>query len=322
MNQNLKVSIIMPTYNNEDTVSQSIKSVIKQSYHNWELLIIDDGSSDNTYKILRDFSNIDSRIQVFHQKNQGPSVARKTGLKNISGDLLMFIDADDSIRSDAIETLALQFNNRSLDLCIYSWNQIKSGSVVPHVFSHQEVQAGKEELFRNIGYSLDWDKYGGGYPWNKMWRVKPLTENGMLYFDNRVKMLEDRLYVLAGIDKIKRIKFINVPLYNYMINEESTSHTNKRSKVLDTYYEVYRAIKLEYEYILNNHISAKKIGQKSLLQGEINYLMAIIKTTNKKIIVKNQLDNVIHDFKKSKFLFLNLKYTLKFIYLKIRLFIS
>ena len=93
-------SIIMPVYNVEQYISEAIESVLNQSFKDFELLIINDGSTDNSPKIAEYFKEKDSRILIFHQKNQGLSAARNFGIKNAKGTFIYFMDSDDLIRND------------------------------------------------------------------------------------------------------------------------------------------------------------------------------------------------------------------------------
>lgn len=103
--KNKLVSIIMPAYNSENYVSEAIESVCKQSYKNWELLIVNDGSTDQTSNILNDYAQKDSRIKVFHRNNQGVSAARNYALDQISGEYVTFIDSDDAYHRDRLQKM-------------------------------------------------------------------------------------------------------------------------------------------------------------------------------------------------------------------------
>lgn len=318
MNKNLKVSIVMPAYNNENYIEKTIESVIDQTYPSWELIIVNDGSSDNTYNICQGYAKKDKRIKVYTQCNKGPSAARNNALKRVNGDLLMFVDADDTLVKNALSILVSYFDNSLIDLCIYSWNEIDSKGKKVHKYLQSEVSAKKEDYFRNIGYSSNWNMYSGGYPWNKIWRISSLKHGGMVYFDERVNMLEDRLYALAAIDKIRELKVINIPLYNYFIRNGSTSHSKNSKEVVQQAEEIYNAMKLEYRYIEENHISAIDVAKKSLFQGQVNYLMVSI--LNQNFIDKKAFLRVVNEFNNSKFYFLNLKIFVKYIYIKICLY--
>lgn len=314
VNTSFKVTIVMPAYNSESAIKYVIKYVINQDYPNWELIIVDDGSKDKTYKICKKYAIKDSRIRVFHYSNNGPSYARNKALDKVTGDLLIFLDSDDTLVQHALSTLVPYFKDDNLDLCIYAWNKIQNQSIEVHKFSNKEIRASKEQAFRNIGYSLNWEAYGGGYPWNKIWRVSTLKKSGTVYFNEQVKLLEDRLYTLEALDKVKKIKYVNIPLYNYVIQKESTSHSANMNLMLNMNFEVYRAMKLEYKYIVKYHSSAIDIAKKTLLQGQINYLVTAKKCT----LINNKVQflSVKNDFMRNKFQFLNFKYSVKYFLLK------
>ena len=98
-------SIIMPVYNGEKYVRSCIDSIINQTYRDFELVIVDDGSSDNTVDVIREFTNIDKRIHLIKNKHEGVSVARETALNNSSGDYIAFVDADDYLSDIYLERL-------------------------------------------------------------------------------------------------------------------------------------------------------------------------------------------------------------------------
>src|SRR5688500_3635958 len=100
-NQSPLVSICMPVYNGEKYIKEAIQSVTSQSYSNWELIIVNDGSKDNTASVLNSIS--DSRIKVFHQENKGQCSAANFAFKNSSGSFIKFFDADDLLSSDMIQ---------------------------------------------------------------------------------------------------------------------------------------------------------------------------------------------------------------------------
>lgn len=100
----VKVSIIIPAYNRRNLISGTLKSVYQQSYKNYEVIVVDDGSTDNTHEVLEEYTKRDNFI-YHYQNNQGRSVARNTGLAKASGEFIMFLDSDDYLEPDAIETL-------------------------------------------------------------------------------------------------------------------------------------------------------------------------------------------------------------------------
>ena len=103
------VSVIMPAYNSEKYVSEAIESVCNQSYQNWELLIVNDGSTDHTPQIIDKYSDKDPRIKVFHRKNEGVSMARNVGLNQSRGNYVTFIDSDDVYHAERLERMVEVF---------------------------------------------------------------------------------------------------------------------------------------------------------------------------------------------------------------------
>lgn len=122
------ISVIMPAYNSERFIAESIESVIAQTFTNWELIVVDDGSTDNTAKIVKGFSSIDSRIKYFYQPNQQMGKARNTGLQNSNGKLIAFLDSDDIWVSDKLKIQVDFLQNKEVDL-VFSDGYVISNSI-------------------------------------------------------------------------------------------------------------------------------------------------------------------------------------------------
>lgn len=100
------ISVIIPVYNAENFIRRCVDSVLGQTYSKWELIPVDDGSTDSSLRILKEYEARDSRIKVIHQENAGPGLARNKGIENASGDYVVFIDSDDVITPDYFEKLS------------------------------------------------------------------------------------------------------------------------------------------------------------------------------------------------------------------------
>ena len=94
---NLKISVIIPVYNAENYVSRCIESVLAQTYNDWQMILVDDGSKDKSLEICQKYADADNRISVMHQENAGPGIARNAGIAEASGSYVVFIDSDDYI---------------------------------------------------------------------------------------------------------------------------------------------------------------------------------------------------------------------------------
>lgn len=155
------ISIILPVYNGEKYLTQAINSVLTQSYPNWELFIIDDGSSDSTPAICDEFAEKDHRIIVFHKPNGGVNAARATGVDNASGKYLTFLDADDTLSSDALDTMLNGFSDQ-VDV-VYCGNRDGMLTQEEYIFAlwGSKIKPGiisrlfRSSLFKEINYHLE-----------------------------------------------------------------------------------------------------------------------------------------------------------------------
>ena len=114
-----EVSIIMPVYNGADYLAESIESILNQTFDDFELICVDDGSKDDSLEILKEFANKDSRIRVYHQENRGGGAARNLALKKSEGNYLYCMDADDIIEPEALEELYGICDEKNLDMVIF-----------------------------------------------------------------------------------------------------------------------------------------------------------------------------------------------------------
>ena len=119
---NKLVSIIIPVYNVEKYLAECIESVLKQTYQNIEILLIDDGSPDNSGKICDEYEEKDSRVRVIHKENGGVSSARNVGLEQANGEYITFIDSDDFVSESYIEELYIALENGNSDLAFCKYN--------------------------------------------------------------------------------------------------------------------------------------------------------------------------------------------------------
>ena len=112
----MKISVIVPIYNTERYLSECIDSIIRQTYRNLEIILVDDGSTDKSFTICNNYAMLDERIQVVHQANQGVSAARNNGLSRASGDLISFVDSDDTLDDDMYELLVRVIEEYNADI--------------------------------------------------------------------------------------------------------------------------------------------------------------------------------------------------------------
>ena len=181
-------SIIIPVYNAERYINKCIDSVLDQSYANWELLLIDDGSSDNSGKICDSYSRKDNRIRTIHKPNGGVSSARNLGIEQASGDFITFIDSDDWVESDYLQ----DFVNR---------NPIKESIVVSGLLSQNPYEVYVSFTYKNEQTSIKfanelivkYDLFRDGGPVNKLFDLQLIKVN-KLTFRTDLSYHEDHIF--------------------------------------------------------------------------------------------------------------------------------
>ncbi len=151
MNKPCFLSIIIPMYNSELYIHRCIESVLTQSYRNFELICIDDGSTDNTYKIVEDVSSRDDRVKLVKQNNMGASIARNTGLKLATGSYIMFIDSDDWLATSALSKIIEYVISGDFDALIWPYTKVYDNSTsVQNIFDRDKVFQTKDSVRKSI----------------------------------------------------------------------------------------------------------------------------------------------------------------------------
>ena len=215
------VSIIVPVYNAQNSLERCLMSIIRQRYPQWELILVDDGSQDDSLAICKRYSDKDSRIRVFHTENCGVSSARNTGMENAHGEYISFVDSDDMIHTDFLsECLS---NKEDLIVTNYKkpWN--KSDHFSPW---HSSSELGYAHLAYRNGSKIDSLHYKEDHPelifqqrgvrtvWGKVF-VRKIIEEHHIRFDTNIRYGEDTIFVLQYCLHIKTIAYVFQHLYEY-----------------------------------------------------------------------------------------------------------
>ena len=137
--RNPLVSILTPCYNTEKYLDEAVKSVLSQTETDYEILLIDDGSTDNSGVNCDKWALIDNRIKVYHQKNMGQMAARECGLNNAIGKYTIFLDSDDLIDCDALKAIDEEFINSKADCVIYGYRKLEDGVITPGRVDKEQV---------------------------------------------------------------------------------------------------------------------------------------------------------------------------------------
>lgn len=197
------VSIIIPVWNTGDCIKDIVKSITSQKFDDFELLLVDDGSTDNTPSILKELGRNDARIRIFTKPNGGPSSARNTGLDNAKGKYIQFYDSDDNISDDALSTVMNAVNSHDRDLLVSGW-QIDVEGTKGIVRDYKQINPEPEIIDDNIiEYTLGSIGSGGTLYnlWNKLFKAEIIKENN-LRFREDLRFGEDLIFSLQYISKL------------------------------------------------------------------------------------------------------------------------
>lgn len=267
------ISILMPVYNSQDYLKNTVQDVINQSYKDWELILVDDGSKDDSKNICNELQNIDKRIKFIDKENTGVSSTRNTALYNANGKYIAFIDSDDSVQRDYLKILlsSIEKSQGELAVCGFVERRISTNGKAEElkkVFCPKEVISIEEmkDLIMDFGNS------GLLNPlWNKLYS-KEIIENNNIRFKEDIETGEDFIFNLQYFRKIKKICFSKEKLY-YYIRRNNNSVT--------------------YQYISNMYEKGLEIH--SLLEGFLKD-MNFYNSKNKYILYGNHLMGVFSAF--------------------------
>lgn len=219
---NPKISVICPVYNVEKYLHKCVDSILAQTFTDFELLLIDDGSSDNSGKICDEYVEKDSRVRVFHKKNGGVSSARNLGLENVFGEWIIFVDSDDMLYSNALLRCYNTALHHNVDVLQFSYNrrwiENQYDEKRTHVLS--PIEYVKSEMI-NVCV------------WGTFIKNTIIKDN-QLCFDENISLGEDQFFIFDVLNKCKRIIRICDILYYYRNNTTSATHNPRINDQIKT----------------------------------------------------------------------------------------
>lgn len=217
------ISIIVPVYNVEPYLNKCLDSIVNQTYKKLEIILIDDGSTDNSGLICDEYASKDNRIIVVHQKNKGLSAARNVGLNIAKGDYIAFVDSDDFIEKDMYFTMYNVMNKNYADVCVCNYiknTNFETKKIYSEIFKILTSKQAIKQLL--LSYTKLRKKPTIEYAvWNKLYR-KEIFENVMFPVG---KKYEDQFITLLILDKIDKIVWIDADYYNYVQRKNSITKT-------------------------------------------------------------------------------------------------
>lgn len=288
---NLKASIIVPVYNVEKHLQKCLDSLLVQDYDNYEIILINDGSTDNSYEIAKEYTSNNAKITLLNQSNQGLSGARNTGIQHATGDVIFFVDSDDYVEPTFCSAPMQIFNSKSIDVVIFGFSEIFTKG------KRQIINKHYKELDKiTVLNELLVDKSIKNYAWNKACKRELFL--GLEYPIGRA--FEDVGFTYKIFDRASSFFYIPKPLYNYIIHDNTISHNwwkseKKLNDYLDLRYE-------QYNYLTAHYPVNMKYANASLTSAMLIFL-AYSSDVEKKKKVRHLLDSNYKTYKKTIFPF-------------------
>ena len=216
-----KVSVIIPVYNMEDTISKCVESILRQTYINIEIILIDDGSIDSSYAKCKLLQEINKNVKVWHTDNQGAGPARNYGIEMASGDFAYFPDADDFLEQNAIEILVNTMNKTESDLVVFGYKCInEKGKIITKKEYSNKIFSGDHIRSNYLNFVDMASEFGiQGGPWNKFFKMNKIREKNIKY--PPLKRHQDEVFIARYVEHAEKVCFIENILYTYLTNDIS-----------------------------------------------------------------------------------------------------
>lgn len=222
------ISVIIPAYNCQDTLAKAVRSLLAQSYQDFEIIIINDGSDDDTEEVAKALARLDGRIRLFTVSNAGVSAARNRGMQSAKGEYICFVDSDDYVDGEYLSSLAAGISDGVMPCTGFAINEedhprtadLPGGeyTVAESLFNDYLCGILRQTVYHSV--------------WNKLFSADVIRENA-LEFSERLAVGEDLLFVLRYLCFCRKIRFDNIPAYHYMIRQTSTMRSARRSLLED-----------------------------------------------------------------------------------------
>ena len=232
MREKIKISIVVPVYNAKKVLQTCADSILRQDFPDWELLLVDDGSSDGSGEVCDRLAESERRIRVFHKPNGGVSSARNLGIREAGGEYLLFVDSDDEISPGTLGTLYAAARKTEADLVVCGFTYVveASGEVVDN-FPEKYFCGGGRAYLRDR-FLEDFRLELFNPPWNKLIRRKLLLQHS-IFFGEAFAICEDMAFSMQVLEKCHRVCVIPKSLYRYHYKESD----NLVNRFHENYYE-------------------------------------------------------------------------------------
>lgn len=292
--ENNLVSIIVPIYNAQNYLEELLHSINSQVFDNYELILINDGSTDDSEKICKKNLENNCKIKYFKKKNTGVSDTRNYGIKKATGKYICFVDADDILNENYLKDLieAITIKKCGLSCCEY---KEFSEQIIDEENSTCPIEY--KEYDQSDKYKLIYSKYRG-YLWNKMF-IRNIIINNNIKFDKDISMSEDMLFIFEYLKYIDKVICINKENYNYRIIGNSASKNINNMKWFSIF-DVLDKIICDKKFY-NQEMFNKVMYSYIFYLYEAKYRLKYNRKNNNYDVYKENIDNRINKLKEYKY---------------------
>lgn len=295
MVESAKISIVIPVYNTEKYLRECLDSIINQTFQDWEAICVDDGSTDSSLEILREYEKKDKRFIIISQQNKGVSAARNAGMQQAKGKYTMFVDSDDYIAQNACELIYEDAENRQCDILLFPHYKFSANTCTDdgrllnlHITLGNKTTTFKE--FPDEFLTTPSETH------SKLYRTDFLRQYN-LHWVVKIQYCEDRIFYINALVYAKAIGILYIPLYYYRVDTFNSLSKNNRT-ILPQLYKVHIILKrilleskvqdadILYAKVLNTTINSYlaqwcRIHNLPVQSKNIKYLYKILKECNK-----------------------------------------
>ena len=282
------ISVVVPVYNAEKNINKCIESILEQSYRDIELILVNDGSKDNSLKICETYSSKDKRIIVLNQENRGVSSARNHGIRKAKGNYIAFVDADDWIDADFLTNMKTLIDGQNADMVVTNFKKIYQNKTVNGERHTKNYIQSEGNLTPNKLYDGN-EFLLGNTPWNKLFKREILIGYS-IFFKENLKNGEDFIFVLEYGLRCKKILFLDDYSYNYDKSNDSSvtqryfpDYYNNLKKTKDAYFEIierYSNVTEDERLYHYFRVASKAIFEEGKLNNNKNFLERYIAIKN------------------------------------------
>jgi len=240
----MKVSVITPIYNVHKFIVHGVHQVLNQTLKDFELIMVDDGSTDGSYEECLKMVSTDSRVRVLHQQNKGAGGARNLGIENAHGEYIYFYDIDDEIQSDLMESCVGKMDELNVDFLCFGYENIETTYNSKVTVDFPETIITSNDDLKKM-FVDQFVLKTNGFPWNKMYRKSFLDKHGLRYENQRIQ--QDEVFNLKCYRYLENAYLSPKVLYTYYIYEKG----NTRSRFIPDRFDIYKSVRQHFEDLKN-----------------------------------------------------------------------